>query len=179
MNRSGFAPAPSSPYERFVQAETTKRSRDYCYATGREQHLPIFATKTLLDLKNWRLNCRKMLQAHIDNKEHLLPEYAEKCDNLATRIDLLDEEIDRRSRIWGAPAGKEKAIESMWTTKLKEMDERESKRQRVEATPTQPRGIVPLRPSILGYTPPVVPPAFQFNCEEEVPEEETHNTQEQ
>lgn len=162
---------PNSPYERFIQAESKPSlKRDYCYATGREQHASIFQSKTLLDLKNWRANCRKMLQAHIDNKEHLLPEYAEKCSNLASRIDLLDEEIDRRSEVW-APVGKEKAVESMWNSKLKAMDERENKRQRVEPTTTTPRGIVPmpLRPSILGYTP---PPAFHFNCEEEVPEEE-------
>ena len=172
MNRSTLAPCPGSPYERFVQSESTNRARDYCYATTRDEHAAIFRKKTLLDLKSWRLNCRRMLQTHIDNKEHLSPDYAEKCENLATRIELLDEEIDRRSTVL-LPPGKEKAVASIWNSRLNEMDEREKKRQRVEPT-NNDTGVrpVPFRPTILGYEPPAAPPAFTFNCEEGLEEEE-------
>ena len=168
----------NSPYENFVRAESgAKRERNYCYASGASEHKTIFQNKTLIDLKNWRLNCRKMLQAHIDKKEHLLPDYAEKCTNLASRVELLDEEIDRRETIWtprNVPA-----TESLWKAKLALMDEREAKRQRTSLE--SPTFNPPPRPSILGYSPlkekekyeaNVLEEKFTFNCPEGLEDEE-------
>lgn len=174
---------PNSPYQRFVEAESKPSlKRDYCYATGREQHASIFQSKTLLDLKNWRANCRKMLQSHIDNNEHLRPEYAEKCSNLASRIELLDEEIDRREAVW-TPRNP-KAENSLWRAKLKLMDEREAKRQRTEEPPSY-TSTTP-RPQPLGYNAQqekekyaanVLEEKFTFNCPELLSGEEEGETQ--
>ena len=175
---------PSSPYENFVRAETgAKRTRDYCYASTPAEHKLIFQEKTLIDLKNWRLNCRNMLQTHIDNKEHLSADYAEKCSNLSNRIDLLDEEIERREKIW-APTNA-KATDSLWQAKLKLMDERASKRQRIEEASTF---CTTPRPSILGYSPlkekekyaaNVLEEKFTFNCTESLGDEEEEDEQTQ
>src|SRR3546814_15372476 len=84
-----------------------------------------------------------MLGDHIKNGDHLLPEYAAKCSNLETRINYLDNEIDRREAVWSTR--NPKSTDSLWKAKLKLMDEREAKRQKIESTsellpPRQPLG---------------------------------------
>ena len=169
---------PNSPYENFIKEEARKRHRDYCYATTLEEHLVIFKTKSLLDLKNWRANCRKMLGDHIERGDHLLPEYGDKCANLEVRINYIDAEIDRREAVW-TPRNP-KATDSLWKSKLKVMDERAAKRQKIE----EKTDLLPPRRSFqpLGYDSEkekqkyegltVLEEKFSFNCTETLGEEE-------
>src|SRR3546814_4453061 len=125
-----------SPYERF-QALEAKRAREeplsYCYARTREEHEPYFKGKDITQLKRWLENIRKNYDKLVDPVQGFIghPDEREKADAWFNRMIYIEDEIEKRTKLF-APRNP-KADAAMWRTKTKLLEERAAKRRKMEA----------------------------------------------